>query len=425
MLVKADIDLANIYGDVICTVSDAYTAADDAINKQVKDLFDKSSGSSYKLSFTTADSQAKSDVEWQRFRVDQELTQWKQELDQLSASSTYEDLDQALNQSEYYLTGIKNFLIRVMDTLNLAVSTSLVTESDLDTYRGNVSTARTNINTELTAINTLKQSIAGQKITNQNNISTAQAKVNDAQNTLASAEDELLLKQAGAVSEQIVAQEAQVGQAKADIVAQEAQVGQFQSAIAVVQAQIDLVGEKIKKATLYAPIDSKVVKIFLEEQELSRPGTTAVTLSSLGYKIQADVSELDIGKIGNKTPQDVLIRLDAFPDQELKGKVVLIEPKEIIKEGDKYYRINIYFGAQDVPVRSGMSADLVISVSKKDNVLQIPEVAVYQKGGKKFVDILAGGKQEPREIKTGISDGEDIEVVSGLRQGEIVVVSAD
>ncbi|KKU20797.1 MAG: Efflux transporter, RND family, MFP subunit, partial [Candidatus Azambacteria bacterium GW2011_GWC1_46_13] len=327
------------------------------------------------------------------------------ELDNLSSEQSA--LDQALINGEKHLTTVRDFLARLTDAVNSAAN---LPASTVATYKANVNTGRTNVNTAFSNISSQKQLIAAQKAADQSNIASAEAKVNDASNSLKSAEDDLALKKAGTTAEQIAAQEAQVKQALANVSGQRALIKQAEADIASVKAQIDATQEKIKKSTLRAPAPAKIVKIFLEKREVFKPGQSAVSLSTSGYKLQADVSELDIGKIRDINGNEVLIRLDAFPGKEFKGRVVLIEQKEIIKEGDKYYRVNIYFEDQATGARSGMSGDLIIQISFKENALKIPELAVYKKGETKFVKIFEDGRQREAEIETGASDGEFIEV---------------
>lgn len=204
-----------------------------------------------------------------------------------------------------------------------------------------------------------------------------------------------------------------------------AKILQAESEINSLQSQIALIAEKIRKSTLYAPMDTRITKVWLEKGELALPEQTAITLGTSGFKIQTDISELEIVKIKESEGNNVLIKLDAFPNKTINGKVLSIEPKEVVKDGDKYYRTNILIEPNDLPLRSGMSADLSIYVSTKDGILKIPELAVNKSEGRSFVFIQQGKLRTEMTIQTGISDGESIEVTSGLREGQTVAVSAD
>jgi RND family efflux transporter MFP subunit len=204
-----------------------------------------------------------------------------------------------------------------------------------------------------------------------------------------------------------------------------AKILQAESEVNGLQSQIALIAEKIRKSTLYAPMDTRITKVWLEKGELAQPELVAITLGTSGFKIQTDISELEIVKIKESEGNNVLIKLDAFPNKTINGKVLSIEPKEVVKDGDKYYRTNILIENNDLPLRSGMSADLSIYVSTKDNILKIPELAVNKSEGKSFVFVQEGQLRTETTIKTGISDGEAIEVTSGLREGQTIAVSAD
>jgi hypothetical protein len=105
--------------------------------------------------------------------------------------------------------------------------------------------------------------------------------------------------------------------------------------------------------------------------------------------------------------------------------VLSVEPQKIEKEGDTYYRTNVSLPKNNLQMRPGMSADLSILVTQKTAVLKVPELAITSEGEKRYVNVLDGRKQTKTEITTGISDGEFAEVLSGLSEGQTVVISAE
>lgn len=396
---KAQTDLANVYSNVKNVLYDSFTKADDAVNKQTDDMFTEDFSSSPQIAFNTL-LQLEVDSENQRLTAGKILATFKSELDKLS--SDYDALDKELTQAKDRLALIRDFLLKLTDAVNSAAGLS----STLSTsYKTSLNTARNQINTALSSIDSQQQSIASQKITNKNNTSSTQTKVNEAQAALDLAQSELSLLKAPARQEDIKIAEAKIQEIK---------------------SRMDTINDKIEKSTLSAPFSGVVKKIHLEEKEVFQPGKSAISLSAEGFKIQADVSELEIGKIKDVDGNSTLIRLDAFPGKELKGKVIFIEPEEIIKEGDKFYRLNVEISdSGGLELRSGMSADLIIITLAKDEVLKIPEFTTYKKDGKIFVRVLEQNQQKEVEIETGISDGEYVEAVKGLVEGQTIVVSAD
>jgi len=88
------------------------------------------------------------------------------------------------------------------------------------------------------------------------------------------------------------------------------------------------------------------------------------------------------------------------------------------------YIVKFAMDSDDSRFKDGMSADIDILLAEKKSVLQIPERALKDVEGKKFVQILENKKASEREVKTGMKgDGGMIEVVSGLREGEQVITS--
>lgn len=189
--------------------------------------------------------------------------------------------------------------------------------------------------------------------------------------------------------------------------------------------QIAITDEKIRKSTLRAPESAQVAKIWFERGEEFRPGAPAITLYALLRKIQADISEVEIGKIRALGGNEVRIAFDAFPGEAFRGRVTSIDPKEVVKDGDVYYRANISLDPRGFAVRSGMSADLEIVTAMKRAVLTIPALAVSERDGAKYAEIEQNGAIVEREVTTGISDGESIEITNGLDEGATVVVRAD
>lgn len=386
---NAEIVFEEAKQDLINTLNNAYVQSDDAIRNKIDQLFQNPRSLSPKLIFLSSNSQLQSDIEWQRLVIENSLNSWQLSLNQLTINS---NLTLYIKEANKNLEKIKSFLDKIALIVNNLSPNASISQTTIDGWKLNISTARTNINT-----------IINEVLTKKKTLKTAESNLSLEKETLA-------LKEAGPRKEEIVAQEAEVERAKASIES--------------IQTQIAIVKEKIKKSTLYAPLIGKITKIFLKKQELFKPGKPAITLETVDLKIQADISELDIGKI--KENSKVIIQLDAFPNFQFNGKIISVEPKEIIKEGDKYYRINIYTKPnKNLKIRSGMSADLTIITSFKKNILKIPELAVYQKNNKKFVKLFKNNKIKEIEIETGISDGEKIEVIKGLKEGQTIMVSAE
>lgn len=378
---NAQVALDDARKNLVDKLQDGYIKTDETIKSKIDQFYTDAHGVSPKITFDVADPGLKSDAEWQKYLTEGTMSKWKESLVALTVQS---DMGAYLKDASVNLQQIVRFLDKIVLTLNSAVVGSDLSQSTLNTYQTDVATARVNVNAAIGAL------------------TVAEEKMSLAESALFLARDELAFKKSGARSEDVAIANAQIDEVKNQILA---------------------VKEKIKKSTLYAPTAARIVKIWLETGEVFRPGETVISLSGLGDKIQADVSELEIGKI--REGQEVTMRLDAFPGAEFFGKIVVVEPREIIKEGDKYYRINVDFEKKQTTIRSGMSADLTIKIDSRKNVLKIPEIAVFRRDGESFVLAREGDANKEIAVKTGVSDGEFVEITNGLSAGQIVVVLAD
>ena len=187
------------------------------------------------------------------------------------------------------------------------------------------------------------------------------------------------------------------------------------------EGELDFMQEKINDTALRSPIDGKIINVSGEIGEMIKANTPIITMISKDeFQIEADISEANIGKI--EINQIVKITLDAFSDQEFSGRIIQIEPAETVIQGVVYYKVTIGFDQINKNIKTGMTANIIITTDFRKNVLTIPQRAVSQKQGKKIVKIPDNKTFQEIEITTGLrgSDG-TIEVLSGLKQGDKVI----
>ncbi|OGH58936.1 MAG: hypothetical protein A2725_04280 [Candidatus Magasanikbacteria bacterium RIFCSPHIGHO2_01_FULL_33_34] len=405
---KAQTDLENLYDDVINTLNDGHTKADNAINTQLDDLFTNVNN----VDFTFEPNNSQLEVNALTARRDSllELTKLRTEIDKVHTSNL--DFDNALSVGKTSLLAVRYFLNLVGDVLDGDVSLSTAT---LATYKTNLNTAKTNVNTALTSISNLQQSILAQKNTNIDNINSIQAIVDGAEFDLRSAEDELNLKLAGYTKEQVDAQTAKVQQAEANIVSQRAIINQKNASVESAQA-------KIEKNIIHSPIKGVITKQDAKEGEIVSANTIVISIiSELEFEIEAYITEVDISKIkiGNKAQ----VVLDAYGDDELfEASVVSIDPAERVIEGVSTYKTTLQFSNGVEKIRSGMTADLEIMTNHLENIIAIPLRAVLNKDNNKVVRKLVNGEIVYENVTTGLrgSDGK-VEILSGIKEGEIII----
>jgi HlyD family secretion protein len=157
-----------------------------------------------------------------------------------------------------------------------------------------------------------------------------------------------------------------------------------------------------------------------------QPGTEMATVADMSDLIfKGTVDEIDVGKLS--VGMTTRIKVGALPTDIVTGRVSRIAPQAQQKEGATLFDVEIELEAnQKITLRAGYSANADVIIREKKDVLTIPErLVTFEDGGKKATVELPGAtpKAEPKkvEIKTGISDGLNVEVLSGLKKGDKVV----
>ncbi len=139
--------------------------------------------------------------------------------------------------------------------------------------------------------------------------------------------------------------------------------------------------------------------------------------------VETKVRETDIHKIEKN--QSVAIRVEAYPDLRLTGKVSLVgtlaqEEKE--RRGTKFFGVSVLVGESEARLRPGMTARVEIQVEERSRALFVPLDAVFEKGGRHVVYTLRGRGSEEREVALGPSNQDFVVIERGLRRGERVAL---
>jgi len=202
---------------------------------------------------------------------------------------------------------------------------------------------------------------------------------------------------------------------------------QARAEVARAAATLDNGLVQLSYATITAPIDGVIASVSTEEGETVAAGMQAptfVTIIDLArLQVDAYVDEVDIGKV--RVGQRAEFTVDAFPATVFEGYVSAIYPKAVIQDNVVNYDVVVdietpYHGR----LRPEMTANVTVFLEEREGVLAIPARAVQRERGKNVVYVLGNGHAEPREIKVGWRDGRWIEVASGLRADEIVLLEA-
>lgn len=155
-----------------------------------------------------------------------------------------------------------------------------------------------------------------------------------------------------------------------------------------------------------------------------QPGTEMASVADMRDLIfKGTVDEIDVGKLS--VGMQTRIKVGALPTDIVTGHVSRIAPQAQQKEGATLFDVEVELDPSKITLRAGYSANADVIIREKKDILLIPErLVTFADGGKKAsVEIPGSDPKSPKkvDIKTGISDGLNVEVLSGLTKGQKVV----
>lgn len=149
-------------------------------------------------------------------------------------------------------------------------------------------------------------------------------------------------------------------------------------------------------------------------------GTTVATVANMSDLIfDGNIDETEVGSLVEGMP--MRISIGALPDYSSEASLEYISPKAVENNGANQFEIKAAVkAAGSHMIRSGYSANAEIVLEHADSVLVIPESTLDFQGDSTFVYLKRGEEFVRTPIQTGLSDGLNIEICSGLQQGDVV-----
>jgi HlyD family secretion protein len=203
----------------------------------------------------------------------------------------------------------------------------------------------------------------------------------------------------------------------------QADINSVSGQLARAQGSLDLARYNLEKSTIVAPFDGVVLNIPFKQGEQYIPSgpTNSILFADLDtWKVVVNVNELDIGLI--KIGQKAIIEVDGLFGTTFEGKVNKINYGPTGTEGLVSYKVEIEFSKPEENVLYlGMTASVDFVTEEKENVITVPLVAIQSKGDKKLVNVKKDGKIVETQIEIGLQGESEVEVLSGLNEGDVVV----
>jgi multidrug efflux pump subunit AcrA (membrane-fusion protein) len=188
------------------------------------------------------------------------------------------------------------------------------------------------------------------------------------------------------------------------------------------KAQLKQAEDALKETTVTSPITGWVSSKFFNEGEVFSASIGMplfIIVDNKNIYLEVNLSEKEITKV--RKGQKVNITIDAIPEKKFSGLIREINPQVTSYSRATQLKIDILNKTPEI--KSGMFARCEIETSKRTNSILIPKDCPKKKGEKNIVFVVKNNVAEEREIKIGLSNTENIEVLEGIEEGEKVVIS--
>ncbi len=217
-----------------------------------------------------------------------------------------------------------------------------------------------------------------------------------------------------------------------------AQVKSAQAQINQALASYSTAASNLRYTKITSPVDGVVISRAVDVGQtvaasFQTPELFSVAQDLTQMQIEASVSEADIGKV--KKEQDVEYTLDGYPDETFKGKVSQVRISPTTVSNVVTYSVIIDVENDEMKLIPGMTANVSIITSKKENILCAKSTALKftpntdgkgEKFDKQGIWLLADGEPKRVEIVTGVNDDTYTEIISNnLKDGDMVILSID
>jgi RND family efflux transporter MFP subunit len=405
-LKSIDVSLAKILRD-----SDSIVGVDNTnINIGFRSglgVLDASSFNNAKTSYSTAKTQQQ---------------QFDSVVTALNDSSSQSSLDNAATQATQVITAMQNHLQDMQRLLDASITFSGLSQSQLDGFKATVNSNQSAAISMMNSLNNGTQSVDDAK----NSLSQYQTAYTKAQSDLKTAQSQADQNINNATIS-VQARQISLTQAKNDYTTlmtppTQTDLASYRAQITSAAIGVDRANYNLTQATLVSPIDGVVSMLNYKQGDIildtSTDKTVATILNSDTLYIEVNVEEADISKL--KVGDKAQVTFDALDGVNLTGEISFISLTSTTNtNGIVTYLVRVLLpDASKDQVREGMTASLDFITSEAPNVLAVPVQAVRNIGGKPSVIMLDGSV---RNVVTDFTDGQSVEIVSGLQAGEVIV----
>jgi RND family efflux transporter MFP subunit len=192
------------------------------------------------------------------------------------------------------------------------------------------------------------------------------------------------------------------------------------ASLAQADAALRRAREVQRDTTIVSPVAGHVVERNYDPGAMPGDDPVVVVADLRVLKLEAGVSELEAGRLRLGMPAEVVVQ--ARPGERHRGELAAIAPE--VNERNRHFRIEIRVPNTDAGLLSGMYATARIVTAAASNGVIVPREAVTTRAGRRVVLQVQGDTVTAVPVTEGLTDGQRVQIVSGLAAGDVVVADA-
>ncbi|MBF0489672.1 MAG: efflux RND transporter periplasmic adaptor subunit [Candidatus Omnitrophica bacterium] len=195
---------------------------------------------------------------------------------------------------------------------------------------------------------------------------------------------------------------------------------QAQAELASKKAQVDLITAQLGDTVIKAPFEGYVGERQVSlGQVINKEKLLTVLIDENPMKVDFHVPERYMARVTEG--QEVLLTVAAYPKEEFKGQVYFLDPQ--VDELTRTFLVKAKIDNPESKLRRGMFAKIDLIVDQKPQALMVPEAALIPKAEEVYVfTVDQDNKAQMTLVKTGIRQSGNVEILSGLKAGDIIII---